>query len=148
MKVSVKKRSLGKLASSYASLVQKRDALKVKHAVVFDKLDAIETELEAVALLIRELAREKAVAGETHKLIDEEGILVEVSGPMKAVQYDYAIAAKRWPKSVLRQAIRLDSSTVEKLINAGDLAEDDAEEAALPREALSARVTIKALAKK
>lgn len=143
MKKTKKLSGLAKLSRKLLAINESILDLKVKYHKVFSELEDLQTEKEAVEIRIKELARAKAVEGETVRPFESEEITIEVQSPRSAPRYNLKKATKLWPKEILKRVTVIDPVAVARLLNEGDLEDEDVESVVEPGEPQTPRVYIR-----
>ena len=136
-------KELERLAEAMVQQEIKGLRLRRKYASVLTMMEEVTDEQENLKVQIQQIAREHATVGKTLRFVDNKDITIEVQGPQASVQFDYRKARKYWPKEILRRVLRVDSAAVMELVAEGEIDDRQYGLVALPREALSPRVTVK-----
>jgi hypothetical protein len=141
------RQELKDLADIFSGLEIEQYRLRARedHAKLFEKLDKLEADKEAVKIKIQAIARAKAKQGQSVSLINLPYITVHVNGTESARQFDLAKAFKYWSQDILEQVLTVDAKKVEALLLQGldKFPEELAVKAVLPREAKTPAVYIK-----
>lgn len=117
-------------------------AWKKKNSDVYEKGAKIEKDVAAFTDDLKKAVREMAIPGETVKVFDDEVGKVLVVAGQASPGYNLAVAVESWPKDAFNRVVAIDAKKVRALVELGELDEDLAEKAELPREDLTPRVTI------